>query len=454
MKTASTGPAKKEALLGIERKLSLPICVALVIGNMLGSGIFILPGSLAQFGGLSLLAWICSAVGAIALAAVLASLQRKAREPGDLWFCLRHSCGNTIGGAGAWSYWLSVVIGNAAVAVALGSYIVYFIPAIRSPLNVCLIAFALIWITIGINARSTYGASRLQLTGTILTLIPLLALVLAAIPHLSLDHLQEQASAGPFSLITLGRLTALVFWAFIGLESANATANIIENPKDTIPRAILAGTLIVSLLYIAIVTVTLGTVSASVLTASPYPLTEVAARVMGPFGNKIIATGGIVAMFTALNGFTLIAGQLGRSMAQHKIFFPSVAGESSPEAPPRRALVLAGILSSAVIALVSQPITMHGFHFVCALATGAMLLPYSLACLAEPILILRRRPRPPRSLLKVGFNLVVIALLYWGSFCAYRALLPWIAGVAVCSILATLFFRYVNKRHQSTSPRS
>ena len=326
---------------GVARKLGLPICTALVIGNMVGSGIFLLPASMAEFGVAALIAWGLSSLAAMALAIVLARLSRRMSGSGGPLLFTYLAFGPQVGAVVAWCYWLSLVVGNAAVAVAFAGYAAHFFPSVTShPWAMTLLALGSIWFLTGVNARSTYGAGRLQLASTILKLIPLLVLVIAAAPHIDLSHLRE-APRSSIDLSTLGALAVVAFWAFVGLESATVSADATDTPARTVPLATLIGTAFVCILYMLVMTVTLGTVPASVLAESSSPLSVVASRTMGSMGATIVSMAGILCMFSALNGFILITGYLGQAAARRGIFPSAMAHMSGPMRTPQCALVVA-----------------------------------------------------------------------------------------------------------------
>jgi APA family basic amino acid/polyamine antiporter len=408
---------------GVERKLGVPICTALVVGNMVGAGIFLLPAPMAAFGVAALQAWGLSCLAALALAFVMARLSRRmGGDGGPILFTYR-AFGSRVGTLVAWCYWLSLVIGNAAVAVALAGYVARFFPAV----GLCswapvLLACSCIWLLTGINARSTYDAGRLQLVSTVLKLIPLIVLVLAALPHLEMSYMLA-APRREVDLPTLGTLAAVAFWAFVGLESATVSRGVIDRPERTIPRATVIGTLIACVLYMLVMTVALATTPASLLVESSSPLSVVALRVMGPRGETVVSLAGIMCMFSALNGFILITGYLGQAAAVRGMFPAAMGRVSGPMHTPRNGLVVAAVVSSVVVVVSAKESLFDEFALLCALATAAMVVPYVMSCLAEPVLLLRARTVSGlRGLGVAVFNLLVVLCLVWAFVCVCKSL--------------------------------
>ena len=162
------------------KSVGLMICTALVIGNMIGSGIFLLPASLAKYGGVSILGWLASAIGAIMTALVFVRLSRKFPKQGGPYRYAYDNFGELAGFSVAWSYWISIWCGNAAIAVAAVSYMGVFFPVLMAqPIFAVIIALLLIWSLTLINMRGVRQAGITQLMFTILKIIPLIMIGLA-----------------------------------------------------------------------------------------------------------------------------------------------------------------------------------------------------------------------------------------------------------------------------------
>lgn len=262
-----------------KRQIGLVTATALVLGNMIGSGVFLLPASLAPYGGYSLIGWLISGTGALLLAGVFYRLAKRAPRAGGPYAYSREAFGDCVGFLVAWSYWISLVGGNAAIAVAFASYLSALVPMIgTTPLMGALAALAAIWTVTAINIAGVRSAGVVQVVTTILKISPLLALALFGFVHFDPHLLAPGPHAGsPMSAISF--CVAATLFAFIGVESATVPAGHVRDPGRTIPRATLLGTAIAAVVYIACTTAVMGVLPAAELAKSSAPFAD-AGRVL------------------------------------------------------------------------------------------------------------------------------------------------------------------------------
>ncbi|MBL0941995.1 MAG: amino acid permease, partial [Alphaproteobacteria bacterium] len=147
-----------------KRQLGLWRATSLVVGNMVGAGIFLLPASLGIYGGIGLLGWIFTAFGAICLALVFARLSHHFPRLGGPYAYSREAFGDFIGFQMAWSYWVANWVSNAAVAIAFVSYLSIFFPSlVTKPNHALLLAISTVWLLTFINIRGARSAGTVQL---------------------------------------------------------------------------------------------------------------------------------------------------------------------------------------------------------------------------------------------------------------------------------------------------
>jgi len=241
-----------------KRQIGLVTATALVLGNMIGSGVFLLPASLAPYGGYSLVGWAISAIGALLMAGVFYRLAGRSARAGGPYAYSREAFGDCIGFLVAWCYWISIVGANAAIAVAFASYLSTYIPPIGSfPLLGALTALAAIWTLTAVNIAGVRNAGVVQVTTTILKVLPLLVLAVFGLAHFNPVLLAPGPQAGP-PLHAINLCVAATLFAFLGVECATIPANHVRDPEKTIPRATLLGALIAALVYIACTAAVLG----------------------------------------------------------------------------------------------------------------------------------------------------------------------------------------------------
>jgi APA family basic amino acid/polyamine antiporter len=232
-------------------KIGFWLSTSLVVGNMTGSGIFLLPAALAVYGGISIFGWIFTLVGTIFLALVFSRLSRLITKAGGPYAYSKEGFGDFTGFLVAWGYWISIWCGNAAIAVAGVGYLSRFIPALKE--NHILsagVAIGAIWLFTFINTKSIRRVGVVQLITTIIKILPLLLLGTFGFLYFNGSHFTPLNLSADSSFDAVTATAALTLWAFLGLESATIPSDKVKNPTRTIPRATIAGIAIAALLYI------------------------------------------------------------------------------------------------------------------------------------------------------------------------------------------------------------
>jgi len=394
------------------RKIGLSIAVALVVGNMVGSGVFLLPASLAPFGGISILGWLFTTAGAITVALTLARLGRMMPAVGGPYAYTRRGLGSLPAFLVAWGYWISIWSGNAAISVGFVGYLAAFFPVLaQDPALGALTALAAIWALTAINAWGVREAGLLQLLTTVLKLLPLLALGTAGLLFLEPGHFRPfNASGGPaFNAVTA--TAALTLWAFLGLESATIPADAVERPERTIPRATVLGTLLAGLIYILATVGVMGVLPATELAESTAPFADAGSRIWGSRAGSLIAAGAVVSAFGALNGWILLQGQWPRAAASDGLF-PGFFGTLSRRGTPVTGLVLSSLLATGLMALNYTASLVDQFTFIILLATLSTLIPYAFSALSEMIISVREPEAFDGRRLAGASGIAVLALAY------------------------------------------
>jgi APA family basic amino acid/polyamine antiporter len=411
------------------RELGFWTAVALVVGNMIGSGVFLLPASLAGYGGLSLIGWIVSATGSVLLAIVFARFARLLPSSGGPYAYTRRAFGDLPGFLVAWGYWISVWCANAALAVAFVGYLDPFLPSIvRSPPRAALLAVATVWLLTAVNIRGARDAGRLQVLTTFFKVMPLAVIAIAGLAYFEPAHF---AIAEPSASAFGGRLMAVVtltLWAFLGLESATIPAGLMRDPDRTIPRATVTGTLLAAVIYILSTIGVMSLVAPAALSSSTAPFADAARVIGGDSAAGFVAIGAAISCFGALNGWILIVGQLPLAVARDGLFPPLFSRVTSRNTPAA-GMILAGVLSTALIAMNYSRGLVDLFTFIILLATLSTLVPYTSCSLAALLMstgwLERWRTAPSAgaaavAALAFGYSIVAIIgaggeVIRWGA---------------------------------------
>ena len=363
------------------RKLGLWMSIALVMGNMIGSGVFLLPASLAPYGLNSIVGWLLSAAGAIALAVVLSRLSRAFPDGGGPYAYTHAAFGPLPAFLVAWGYWINVWVGNAAIATGAVSYLVAFVPQIATDPHVSAgIVVVILWILTAVNCIGVRAAGWVQGVTTVLKLVPLLAIAAVGLYAVNLDSLTINAAV-PFSVSAVTASATLTLFALLGLESATIPDGKVDNPERTIPRATMIGTVLTSVIYVVSCSTVLILLPTAQLASSNAPFADVARMFWGGTGAALVALAAAISGFGALNGWILLQGEVPYVMAKDGVF-PKVFARTSRRNTPVFALVFGSALVTILVFLNAGDTSVRVFTFMVLLATSACLVMYLVCCLA------------------------------------------------------------------------
>ncbi|HUL79841.1 MAG TPA: amino acid permease [Vicinamibacteria bacterium] len=374
------------------RKLGFWMATALVVGNIIGSGVYMLPASLAPHGRSSLVGWLFTATGALLLATVFAALSRAFPKDGGPYVFTRAAFGELAGFVVAWGYWVSVWVGNAAIATGAVSYTSTLAPWIASvPGASATVTIGVVWLLTLVNCWGVRAAGWVQAVTTVLKLLPLLAVALLGGFFVRSENVAAFAAA-PLSLDGTTAAATLALWALLGFESATVPADKVEDPGRTIPRATMLGTVVTALVCTLACCMVLLVVPAPQLAASNAPFAEAARLFWGEGSARLVALFAAISAYGALNGWILLQGELPFAMAKDGVFPSPFARESRRHTPAFALVSTSGLVTLLVLA------NFHGsmaqvFTFMILLATSANLVAYLVCSLA--LLVLMRRDALP-----------------------------------------------------------
>ena len=369
------------------RRLGPWMATALVVGNMIGSGVFLLPSSLAEYGPISLVAWGFTAAGAILLALVFARLARAYPRTGGPYAYARRAFGDFVGFQTAWGYWIAVWAGNAAIAVAFVGYMAHFWPSLADDkVLAAATGLAAIWGLTAVNAYGVRHGGAVQLVTTVIKLVPLLLIAVGGLFFIKSGNFGEFNASGQGAFGAVTAAAALTLWSFIGLESATVPAEDVQDPQKTIPRATVAGTALTALVYILGTVAVLGLVPAAALANSTAPFADAADAAFGGWAADLVAAGAAISAFGALNGWILLQGQIPFAAARDGLF-PRVFARTGRGGVPIVGLVVSSVLVTGLMLMNYNASLVDQFTFIILLATLTTVIPYAYAAVAELVLL-------------------------------------------------------------------
>jgi APA family basic amino acid/polyamine antiporter len=422
-----TSNGRREAKPRLKRSMGLWMATALVIGNMVGSGIFTLPAVLAgEAGPASIVALAFTGLGAMLLALVFANLGRAHPRTGGPYYFARRAFGDFVGFQTAWAYWIAAWVGNAAIAVAFAGYLGVFSNDVRTTNWLqAVIAVGAIWLFTLVNIAGARETGVAQVLTTVLKFVPLALIGIVGLFYIDGGNFTPfTTTQGGFDWHINGAAT-LALWAFIGLESATVPAEEVKDAEKTIPRATILGTLATTILYLVALVAIVGVMSQAALTSSSAPFADAANTIwggtfLGLSWGKWIALVAMAATLGALNGWIMLTARVSLAAADDGLFPKWFARVHGKRATPVYGLLASSVLVSGLVLYGWNQSFTDRFTDVVLLATWMTLIAYAYAAAAEVVLFFREREL--FSWAKLGRDTVVAGLAFaysvwaiWGS---------------------------------------
>jgi APA family basic amino acid/polyamine antiporter len=435
---------------GLKREMGLWTATAMVIGNMIGSGVFLLPAALAGvalvYGSSALLAWVVTGVGAMLLAGVFATMGRAYPRTGGPYAYARRAFGDFVGFQTAWGYWIAAWVGNAAIAIAFVGYTTIVWPGLsESSLAMAMLAVGAIWLLTLVNILGVREGGWVQVVTTVLKFVPLAVIGVIGLFSFNADHfrpfMDTAGTVGRDALTLLEGITAaigLTLWAFIGLESATVPAEEVKDPERTIPRATYIGTAVTTLIYIVATVAVMGILPLATLAGSEAPFADAATEVFGGTWGKWVAVIGMVSAFGALNGWTLLTARVSLAAAEDGLFPRMFAKLHGTRRTPVMGLVAAAVLVTGLVFMNYSESLVDQFTFMLLLATLTTVVPYAFAAAAELMMFIREPERfTGRKMVRdaviagLGFGYAVWAMYATGSESIAKGYILLMLGIPV-----------------------
>lgn len=291
-------------------KIGLIPATLMVAGNMMGSGVFMLPANLAAIGSIAIFGWLITIVGAIALALVFSKLTQIYPAAGGPYAYSRKAFGDYMGYQTNLVYWLANVVGNVGLAVAGLGYLTTFFPSLKDPLVMALAQIGVIWFFTYANILGPNVVARIQGFTTTIALFPIIGMALLGWFWFSADtYMAGWNVTGESNITALGMTLNFTLWAFIGVESASVSTAVVKDPTKNVPIATVAGVILAAACYVLSSSAVMGIIPSKELIASSAPFSEAVKIALGPTAGNIVALCAALGCLGSLGGWTLLVGQ-------------------------------------------------------------------------------------------------------------------------------------------------
>ncbi|MBW7981368.1 cadaverine/lysine antiporter [Enterobacillus tribolii] len=426
------------------KKIGLIACTGVVAGNMMGSGIALLPANLASLGSIAIWGWVISLIGAMSLAYVYARLATKnPQEGGPIAYA--GEIGPAFGFQTGVLYYHANWIGNLAIGITAVSYLSTFFPVLNNPIPAGIACIAIVWIFTFVNMLGGTWVSRLTTIGLVLVLIPVIGTAIAGWGWFDMATYQANwnTSGGTDSHAVIKSIL-LCLWAFVGVESAAVSTGMVNNPQRTVPLATMMGTALAGIVYIAATQVIAGMYPASQMAASGAPFAMSASTMVGSWAAPLVSAFTAFACLTSLGSWMMLVGQAGVRAAKDGNF-PAVYGEMDSNGIPKKGLLLAAVKMTALMVLITIMNASGGkasdlFGELTGIAVLLTMLPYFYSCVD----LIRFEGANVRNILSLcasvlGCCFCFVALMGAGSF--------ELSGTFIVSLIILMFYaRKMNTR--------
>ena len=402
-------------------QFGLTAAMALIVGSIIGVGIFNLPTSLAFYGPITLISMALTTVGALTLALLFAALSRRLPADGGPYAYARAAFGNPLGFANAWSYWITAWAGNAAIAVGWVLYVEHFINKGHTKWVTVLLVLIGLWIPAVINLSGVKNMGSVQVVTTVIKFVVLAFMSTVGLFFISSANFTPWNVSKESTITAIGGGMAIALFSYLGVETAAVAAAKVRNPDRNIPRATILGTIATAVVYMLSLIAVFGIIPSSKLAAASAPFSDAANAIFGgTWAGNVMAVAVIISGFGALNGWTMICAEMPLAAAGDGLF-PARFKHISKNGVPAFGIVASTVLAS--IAMIINYLGSNGptVFTTLVLMTGiTAAIPYAFSALAQIKWRLAdhremQTPRFARDMIVAVLSVVFSVLFIWYS---------------------------------------
>lgn len=419
--SASVTAPQSERRGATEHGFGLTTAIALIMGSIIGVGIFNLPTSLASYGPITLVSMGLTTVGAIALALLFAALSRRMPADGGPYAYSRTAFGNPLGFANAWSYWITAWAGNAAIAVGWVLYVEEFVNTGHNRLYSVILVLVGLWLPAFVNLSGVKNIGLVQVVTTVLKFVALAFMATVGLFFISTANFTPWNVSGESAVSAIGGGMAIALFSYLGVEVAAVAAGRVHDPDRNIPRSTILGTLATAVVYLLSLTAVFGILPTSELASSTAPFSDAVNQMFGgTWAGNVMSVVVIISGLGALNGWTMICAEMPLAAANDGLF-PAQFKKLSPKGVPAF-----GIIASTVLASIAMAINYLGSNGATVFTTLVLMtgitaaIPYGFSALAQIKWRLADRreletPRFARDLAVAVISVIFSVLFIWYS---------------------------------------
>jgi arginine:agmatine antiporter len=357
-------------------KVGVVPATLMVAGNIMGSGVFMLPANLAATGGIAIFGWMVTITGAICLAMVYAKMAAIDDSPGGSYAYARRNFGSFVGYQTNLLYWLAGWIGNVALAVVGVGYLSYFVPALNQPWVLAIACLAMIWLFTFINILGPNLTAKVQSVTTILALVAIVGVaILGWLKFSGETYMAAWNVSGKGTFGAIQGVLNVTLWSFIGVETASVAAGVVDNPKKNVPIATIGGVLLAAVCYVLSCTAIMGAIPNEQLAKSAAPFADCAKLVFGEVGGAAVSICAALGCLGSLGGWILATAQTAKAAADDGLF-PKSFSSVNKHGVPVKGLIIVGFLMTGTQLLTVSPSASKEFGVISSIAVLMTVVAY------------------------------------------------------------------------------
>jgi len=433
------------------RKMSLTQATMLVAGNMIGTGLFLLPVNLAQVGGIAIFGWVVATIGVAGLGLVFAKLGELDPQQGGPYAYARDFLGPFAGFQTNYVYWFGNWIGNIAIAVAAVGYLAELIPAITDPPASVFATAAVIWALTFANILGPRVVGALETWTMALALIPIMAIALLGWFWFNTETFMAGWNvSGGSDMHAISRAASMALWAYMGIESAAVSAGVIENPKRNVPLATLIGLGLAAVVYMLSSTVIMGILPNEELRTSHAPFAEAGRLALGTTGVIVISVCAVLKSMGSLGGWILLVGQSAKAAADDGMF-PRVFAKLNANGVPGRGLVIVAVLMTVVLFATMSPTLAGQFNNLVNLAVILIIVPYIYSAVAV-VKVIHDHQLPARTF--ITYKLIAITAVVYCLWVVLGGDPPTVVNAMVALLISVPLYPFFIRSMEAAAKRN
>ena len=427
-----------------KKKMNVVQLTFMVAVNMMGSGIIMLPANMAGVGAISLTSWIVTAFGSMAIAYGFAQAGIFNQKTGGMAAYAEDAYGKSGYFQVFMLYFLSLAIGNVAIAISAVGYMASFFPGMSAtPIATCMSVIALLWLTTVANFGGPSVTGKIGSVTVWGVILPVGLLSIIGWFWFSKDIFSAAWNPQGLSFGQgMGSSIALTLWAFLGMESAAQNSDAVENPKKNVPLACLFGTLGAAVIYVLSTTVIQGIVPNAELAESTGPFGLVYAKMFGPTVGTIVMGLAVLACLGSLLGWQFTIAQTAKSAADDRMF-PAFFTKINAMGAPVLGMVILGVVQTLLALSTISPTLSEQFSALVNLAVVTNVIPYIISLSA--LFVMMRAARVPLARYRLNGFITVVAMLY-STFAIYASGKDAVLGGMIVTAIAFVIWGFIAHR--------